>query len=142
MYEFTAGILAMGYFVAGLFFLRFWFRTREGLFAIFASAFWLLAVNQTLVAIAQIPREEHSWIYILRLAAFSLIDRADIVGAPETRHGCNAIATLMRHVDELSRRSLIQPAMDRLSRPRASKIHQCHYRRTLPNRHLTFAIPP
>jgi Family of unknown function (DUF5985) len=73
MYEFTAGLIAMGYIVAGLFFLRFWARTREGLFVIFASAFWLLAANQALVAVAEIPREEHSWIYLLRLAAFTLI---------------------------------------------------------------------
>lgn len=73
MYEFTSGVVAMGYFVAGLFFLRFWSRTREGLFAIFSAAFWLLALNQTLVAVAGIPREEHSWIYLLRLAAFTLI---------------------------------------------------------------------
>lgn len=73
MYEFTAGLITMGYFVAGLFFLRFWVRTREGLFVIFGSAFWLLALNQALVAVADIPREEHSWIYLLRLAAFTLI---------------------------------------------------------------------
>jgi hypothetical protein len=73
MYEFTAGLITMGYLVAGLFFLRFWVRTREGLFVIFASAFWLLALNQALVAVAGVPREEHSWIYLLRLAAFTLI---------------------------------------------------------------------
>ncbi len=73
MYEFVAGLITMGYLVAGLFFLRFWVRTRDGLFVIFASAFWLLALNQALVAVAGIPREEHSWIYLLRLAAFTLI---------------------------------------------------------------------
>ncbi len=73
MYEFTAGLITMGYLVAGLFFLRFWARTREGLFVIFACAFWLLALNQALVAVAGVPREEHSWIYLLRLAAFTLI---------------------------------------------------------------------
>jgi Family of unknown function (DUF5985) len=73
MDEFIAGVIAMGYFIAGLFFLRFWSRTRERLFAIFTAAFWLLAVSQTLVATAGIPREERSWIYLLRLAAFTLI---------------------------------------------------------------------
>jgi Family of unknown function (DUF5985) len=73
MYQFTAGAIAMGYFVAGLFFLRFLMRTRETLFAVFACAFWLLAANQTLVALAGVPREEQSWIYLLRLAAFVLI---------------------------------------------------------------------
>ena len=73
MYEFTAGLITMGYLVAGLFFLRFWVRTREGLFAIFACAFWLLAANQALVALAGVPRGEQTWIYLLRLAASVLI---------------------------------------------------------------------
>ncbi|HLM42515.1 MAG TPA: DUF5985 family protein, partial [Myxococcaceae bacterium] len=63
----------------GLFFLRFWTRTREGLFAAFAAAFWLLALNQALVAISAIPREEQTWFYLLRLAAFLIIIGA-IVG--------------------------------------------------------------
>jgi hypothetical protein len=73
MDQFIAGVIATGFGVAGLFFLRFWSRTRDGLFAIFACAFWLLAANQTLVALGGIPREEQSWIYLLRLAAFVLI---------------------------------------------------------------------
>jgi hypothetical protein len=73
MDDFLAGVIAAGYFVAGVFFLRFWTRTRERLFAIFACAFWLMAANQALVALAGIPREEQSWIYLLRLAAFVLI---------------------------------------------------------------------
>ena len=73
MDDFLAGVIATGYFVAGAFFLRFWTRTRERLFAIFACAFWLLAANQALVALGGIPREEQSWIYLLRLAAFVLI---------------------------------------------------------------------
>ena len=73
MYQFTAGAIAMGYFIAGLFFLRFLMRTGERLFAIFACAFWLLAANQALVALAGVPREEQSWIYLIRLAAFVLI---------------------------------------------------------------------
>lgn len=73
MDEFLAGAIATGSFVAGVFFLRFWTRTRDRLFAIFACAFWLLAANQALVSLAGIPREEQSWIYLLRLAAFVLI---------------------------------------------------------------------
>lgn len=73
MDNFIAGMIATGYLIAGLFFLRFWARTRDGLFAIFACAFWLLAANQALVALAGIPREEQSWIYLLRLAGFILI---------------------------------------------------------------------
>jgi hypothetical protein len=73
MNSFIAGVVAAGFTVAGLFFLRFWSRTRDRLFAIFACAFWLFALNATLVALAGVPREEQNWIYLLRLAGFVLI---------------------------------------------------------------------
>ena len=73
VFTFVSGLITMGYLVASAFFLRFWGRTRDRLFAIFAAAFCLLALNQALVALAGLTREEQSWIYLLRLAAFSLI---------------------------------------------------------------------
>ena len=73
MLEYVSGAISMGYLVSALFFLRFWRRTGEFLFVIFACAFGLLAVNQGLLAVAGLPREEQSWIYLLRLAAFILI---------------------------------------------------------------------
>ena len=73
MFDFVSGLITMGFIVAGLFFLRFWTRTRDALFGAFALAFWLLAANQGIAAFLAIPREERSWIYLLRLAAFSLI---------------------------------------------------------------------
>jgi hypothetical protein len=78
MFEYTAfqyvsGAITMGHVIAGLFFLRFWIRTQDALFGVFACAFWLLAANQALVALAGIPREEQSSLYLLRLAAFTLI---------------------------------------------------------------------
>ena len=71
--DFLAGAITMGFVVAGLFFLRFWTRTRERLFLAFAFAFWLLGSAQAVLTFADIPVEERSWIYLLRLAAFSLI---------------------------------------------------------------------
>jgi hypothetical protein len=38
-YDFVAGAVTMGFAVAGLFFLRFWRRTTDGLFLAFAAAF-------------------------------------------------------------------------------------------------------
>lgn len=73
MFEFTSGAIAMGFLVAGLFFLRYWRQTRDGLFAAFAAAFALLAVNQTLLAFSRVPLEERSPLYLLRLAAFAII---------------------------------------------------------------------
>lgn len=73
MANFVFGLITMGYIVAGLFFAKFWHRSRDPLFAIFAVAFWLLAANQAIVAVIAVPREEQSWTYLLRLAAFVLI---------------------------------------------------------------------
>jgi len=70
---FVTGAIAMGHAIAGLFFLRFWARTRDKLFVTFAVAFWLMALNQTLLAFSGDAREEQSWIYLIRLAAFILI---------------------------------------------------------------------
>lgn len=72
-YAFLSGTIAMGFVIAGLFFLRFWSRTREGLFLAFALAFWLLGLSQSLLTLTNVPVEERSWLYLLRLAAFLLI---------------------------------------------------------------------
>jgi len=70
---FVYGMVTMGYMIAGLFFFKFWARSRDPLFVIFALAFWLLAVSQMLLAILNLPREEQGWVYIIRLSAFALI---------------------------------------------------------------------
>lgn len=70
---FLGGLIAMGLLVAAAFFLRFWRRTRDGLFLAFSASFALMALNQTLVILLQVPREEQSMFYLLRLAAFLLI---------------------------------------------------------------------
>lgn len=71
--DFLSGAITAGFVVAGLFFLRFWKRTRDELFFSFALAFWLLGLCQALLAFSIIPVEERSWLYLLRLAAFLLI---------------------------------------------------------------------
>jgi hypothetical protein len=70
---FLGGLIAMGHLVAGGFFLRFWTRTRDPLFLAFAAAFGLMALNQALVVLLDVPREEQSLFFLLRLAAFLLI---------------------------------------------------------------------
>lgn len=73
IFAFFSGLITMGFLIAGLFFLRFWRRTGDVLFAAFAVAFWLLATNQTLLVLADVPAEERTWFYLLRLVAFGLI---------------------------------------------------------------------
>jgi len=73
MFAFVSGLITMGFLISGLFFIRYWVRTRDMLFAAFAAAFWLLGANQTLLALSDLPVEERSWMYLLRLAAFVII---------------------------------------------------------------------
>jgi hypothetical protein len=71
--QLMSGALTMGYFVAGLYFLRFWRDTRDRLFGIFAAAFWLLAVQRAALALTVDPTGEQVLLYSVRLLAFVLI---------------------------------------------------------------------
>ena len=71
--QFLPGAISMGFMIAGLMFLKFWRRTHELLFLAFSGAFWLLGIQQAWLALTNIPVEERSPLYVVRLAAFSLI---------------------------------------------------------------------
>ena len=73
VYDFLSGAVAFGFIIAGLYFLRFWSRVRDPLFISFALAFWLLGLGQSVLTLAGVPLEERSSVYLIRLAAFSLI---------------------------------------------------------------------
>ena len=73
LFDFLAGVVTAGFVVSGLFFFRFWHRTKDGLFLAFAMAFWLLGVAQSILALGNVPVEERSWIFLIRLSAFALI---------------------------------------------------------------------
>jgi uncharacterized protein DUF5985 len=70
---FLSGAVALSYVIAGVFFLRFWCKTRDSLFLTFALAFWLFAVNQTLVAALSSSDERTGYAYMLRVLGFGLI---------------------------------------------------------------------
>jgi hypothetical protein len=70
---FLAGAIVAGFAAAGLFFLKFWKRTRDPLFLAFTGAFWLLGLGQALLTFSHIPLEERTPLYLVRLAAFVLI---------------------------------------------------------------------
>ena len=73
LYDFLSGAVAFGFFVCGLFFLRFWRRTHDGLFMCFAFAFALLGFGQSVLALGSIPTEERGSLYLIRLVAFAII---------------------------------------------------------------------
>ncbi|HEY3886487.1 MAG TPA: DUF5985 family protein [Vicinamibacterales bacterium] len=80
---FWYGAIAMGCWVAGLFFLRFWRATRDRLFAFFAAAFWLLAAERVALVAVAVDESTRHYFFFLRLAAFVLI----IIGiADKNRH--------------------------------------------------------
>ncbi len=68
-----SGAIMMAYFVAGLFFLRFWFRTRDTLFAYFAVAFWILGAQRIAISVAGDRFEDDTIFYLIRLSAFVLL---------------------------------------------------------------------
>ena len=73
MDQFVMGLTAMGSWVAGLFFLRFWKESRDRLFLIFAMAFWFLGLSRLAVALTPDASENHIYLYWLRFLAFALI---------------------------------------------------------------------
>ena len=73
LYDFLSGAVAFGFVLVALFFLRFWHRVRDPLFIWFALAFTLLGAGQSILALAGVPLEERSSVYLIRLLAFSLI---------------------------------------------------------------------
>ena len=66
-----AGAATVAYLVAGVYFLRFWRKTRDRLFLSFA--FWLLALNQTIVSLLGAADERSGYAYILRVVGVLLI---------------------------------------------------------------------
>jgi hypothetical protein len=69
----VSGMLVSGYLVAGLFFVRFWGQSRDRLFALFAAAFGLLAVQRLALSVSGAPIEDQTPLYVLRLLAFAII---------------------------------------------------------------------
>jgi Family of unknown function (DUF5985) len=73
MNAFLLGAVAISYGLAGLFFLRYWQRSRDRLFALFAVAFWILAANRTAFALLDDGSELSSYLYVVRLVAFLVV---------------------------------------------------------------------
>ena len=69
---FSGGLFTL-YAVIALFFLKFRARTGDRLFALFAAAFLLLAVQRLALTVAREWGESTTWLYGLRLLAFVII---------------------------------------------------------------------
>jgi hypothetical protein len=71
--EMLLGAIAMASFVAGMFFLRFWSRSRDRFFALFAASFFVEAVNRGALALSAHPSDGAPIFYTVRFLSFLLI---------------------------------------------------------------------
>lgn len=70
---FLLGAIAMACFAIGLFFLRYWFSSRDRFFAFFALSFWIEAVNRVAMAVGHTWSESAPVHYGVRLISYGLI---------------------------------------------------------------------
>lgn len=73
MRQILIGMIFMGFMTGGLFFFRFWKKTRDRLFALFGFAFIALGVQQLLLGLLDLANESLPLPYLIRLFAFGLI---------------------------------------------------------------------
>jgi len=67
------GAVAMASSIAALFFLRFWRKTRDPLFLLFALAFVVDALTRIALGLGSVASEHESLVYLARLVTFALI---------------------------------------------------------------------
>jgi uncharacterized membrane protein HdeD (DUF308 family) len=67
------GVIVTSSIMAGVFFLKFWKRTRDSLFLAFAIAFLIEGVDRACVMVVPRPNEGSPWIYLVHLLASGLI---------------------------------------------------------------------
>ena len=73
MSGFINGAIAMACLAIGLFFLKFWKNTRDRLFAYFAVAFWMLALDRIIIDTIGQTETSSPEEYLPRLGAFLII---------------------------------------------------------------------
>ncbi len=74
--EFFHGATMLAAAGVALFFLRFWRRTGDRFFAVFAAAFAVFAVNRLLLVVLAEDSEARTWVYVLRATMFVMIAAA------------------------------------------------------------------
>ena len=70
---FLIGVYVSSFGAAGLFFFKFWYRTRRRFFFLFSLSFWMLAVERVLLFFHAGLSDEYGEIYVVRIVAFTLI---------------------------------------------------------------------
>jgi hypothetical protein len=77
--QFLSGGIMVGFLACGFFFYRFWRKTNDSLFGVFAVSFWILAIERVFllatVNLADLSgqHELRGYVYWIRFTAFLLI---------------------------------------------------------------------
>jgi hypothetical protein len=73
MATFLSGMITAGFLVAALFFFRFWRRTGDSLFIIFALSFLLFAISQSMSVSFDFLHDDSTVVYVLRFIGFGFL---------------------------------------------------------------------
>jgi hypothetical protein len=73
MQQMLTGAIAVGWLLAGLFFFRFWWHTRDRFFLWFALSFWLESANRAALGLWSEASEHSPMLYGVRVIAYGLI---------------------------------------------------------------------
>ena len=73
MATFLSGMITAGFLVAALFFVRFWRRTGDSLFATFGVSFVLFAISQSVSVSFDFLHDDKTIVFVLRLIGFGLL---------------------------------------------------------------------
>jgi hypothetical protein len=73
MNEMIVGAIAMAFAIAGLFFFRFWRKTGNRLFALFALRIFVSAANRIAIVVANQQGDQGDYFYWVRFLAFAII---------------------------------------------------------------------
>jgi hypothetical protein len=73
MDEFMLGAVTVASAMVGLFFLRFWRKTRDRFFLCFALSFWIEGLGRVLEALSESLHQDMPAHYLVRLLAYALI---------------------------------------------------------------------
>ena len=73
MNDFLQGATMLASLGVALFFLKYWRRTHDRLFLVFALAFTVFAGNRVLLSVLDEESEARTWVYLVRALTFVLI---------------------------------------------------------------------
>jgi len=73
MNQFLLGAIAMACFAIGLFFLRYWFSSRDRFFLFLTLSFWIESINRIDMAATVSWNEDSPIHYLVRVVSYGLI---------------------------------------------------------------------